>query len=98
RAQAGRLAVDGRGRARRAAVAGGQLGEEVGDVGRAGGERIRLAPGKELPKLVKIRAVRVERVAGEPPLEFEVGEEVEDQPLELGDRLGGGLARGLAAD
>ena len=90
-AQAGALAVDGRGRRGRpaVAVAPGQRLEEVGDVARLRLQRGHVALLQEAAELEQVGAVRVERVAGQPALELEVGEEVEHEVLEpaLGDRL-----------
>ena len=84
RAQAGRLAVDRRRRARRAlvTVAGRQLGEELGDVERRRVGRADVALGEKAPVLEKVGAIGGEGVVGQPALELEVGEEVEDQRLE----------------
>src|SRR4029453_16245966 len=62
--------------------AAGERLQEVRDVA-----RLRLQGGhpallKEAPELEQVRAVRVERVAREAPLELEVGEEVEYEVLE----------------
>ena len=81
RAQAGGLAVDRGGRRRRAAVALGQLGEEVADVGGGGDRRLGAAGLEEAPELEQVAAVRLERVARQAALELEVGEEVEHEVL-----------------
>ncbi len=64
--------------------AGRQLGEELADVGRAGGERVEVMGVEVLAVLVQVGAVGVEGVAGEASLQLQVGEEVEDQALEAG--------------
>ena len=94
RAQAGGLAVDGRGRAGRAAVAGRQVGEEVCDVGRPRLQRVEAVGGEVLPVLEEVGAVGVQGVAGEAALQLQVGEEVEDQALEAGVGTGAGGGRG----
>jgi hypothetical protein len=82
RAQAGGLAVDRRGRAGRAVpLPGRQLGEELGDVGRSRLQRVALVGGEELAVLEEVGAVGVERVAGQAPLQLQVGEDVEDDAL-----------------
>ena len=90
-AQAGGLAVDRRCRAGGAAVAGGQVGEEVGDVGRPGLQRVAVVLGEELAVLEQVGAVGVQRVAREAALQLQVGEEVEDEALEAG--VGAGACR-----
>ncbi len=59
-------------------VAGCEVGEEVADVGWTGSQRIELVRTKKFAVLEQVSAVGVERVAGETPLQLEVGEEVED--------------------
>jgi hypothetical protein len=82
-AQAGGLAVDRRGRAGTVAlVARRQVGEELGDVRGAHGERVHLVGGEELAVLVQVGPVGVQRVAREAALELQIGEEVEDQSRE----------------
>ena len=84
-AQAGDLALQRRGRHGPPSVpAVGQLGHERGQLGVPDGERIEPAPGEKLSVLKEIRAVRVERVAGETTFELEVAEEVEDEVGEVG--------------
>ena len=84
-----RWIVDGR--AGRAAVAGRQLGEEVGDVGRAApSSASSVVRGEELAVLEQVGAVGVQRVAREAALQLQVGEEVEDEALEA--RVGAGAA------
>ena len=87
RAQARGLARQ-RGRRDRWALAGarGQLGQERREVAVPGLPHVQPAAVEELPELEQVRAIGLERVAREAPLELEVGEEVERQPLELGAR------------
>ena len=100
-AQASGLAVDRRRRAGGPPLPRRQLGEEVGDVGAARLQRIPFVGGEVFPVLEQVGAVGVEGVAGEAPLQLQVGEEVEDEGLEagLGARFGRGARRlGLDRD
>ena len=81
----------------RAAVAGGEVGEELGDVGRPHRERVGFVRGEEFPVLEQVGAVGVQRVAREAPLQLQVGEEVEDEALEALARLRARRVRGPAA-
>ena len=96
-AQAGGLAIDRRGRAGSAAVAVplGHVGQEVGEIARLGRGRIAIALGEETAELEQVGAVRSERVARQPALELEVGEEVENEALVALAwlRLGGAFRR-----
>ena len=68
------------------------IGIEVADL-----QGIEAAPLEELPELEQIGAIRLERVAREPALELEVGEEVEDELAVVGARSGlDGHATGFA--
>ena len=82
------------------ALAGRQLGEEVGDVGWPRRQRVELVRGEVLAVLEEVGAVGVEGVAGEAALELQVGEEVEDEALEarVGARGAGAARRGLDCD
>src|SRR5919109_1135501 len=82
-AQAGGLPVDRRRRRRRPLdVAGREFREEIGDVAGPRLERGQVAAREEAAELEQVGPVRLERVAGESALEFEVGEEVEHEVLE----------------
>ena len=93
-AQAGDLSLKrGRGDGGLALAPGGQLGHERGEVRGADIERVDATAVEELTELLKIGAVRLERVPGETALELEVGEEVErqfGQASRGSDRVGGG--------
>ena len=81
-AQAGDLALQRRRLGGRLAVAPvGELGDELGEPGVV--ERQRVAPGPAQPfaELQQVGAVGLERVARQPALELEVGEEVEHEVL-----------------
>ena len=61
-------------------------------------KRVEVMGGEVLAVLVQVGAVGVERVAREAALQLQVGEEVEDEPLEaglgarwIGDDHGGGV-------
>ena len=69
------------------AVAGREVGEELGDVGRPHRERVGFVRGEELAVLEQVGAVGVQRVAREAALQLQVGEEVEDEALEALARL-----------
>src|SRR6476646_5396835 len=95
-AQAGGLAVDGRGGEGRAPLPRRQLGEEVGDVGAARLQRVAVVGAEVFAVLEQIGPVGVEGVAREAALQLQVGEEVEDEALEAGVGAGlGGRARRL---
>ncbi len=84
-----------------AALAGRQLGEEVGDVGRPRLQRVTIMGAEVLAVLEKISAIRVQGVAREPPLQLQVGEEVEDETLEASASARGGWGprlKGLDGD
>ena len=49
-------------------------------------QRVHLAPAQELPELQQVRAVGLQRVARQAPLELEVGEELEHERLDPADR------------
>ena len=66
--QAGGLAVDGRGRAGGATIAGRQVGKELGDVSRSGRERVEVVGTEILTKLQQVAAIGVEGVAREASL------------------------------
>jgi hypothetical protein len=81
-AQAGGLALERRrGRGRALAVAGGQRGQELGDLGVPDLDRADAALLQEGPELEQVRPVGVQRVARQAPLELEIREEVEHQVL-----------------
>ena len=83
RAQAGGLALDRRGRDRRALrPAGGELGEKARELGVAERRRVVAVAHEEVAELQEVGAVGLERVARQPALELEVGEEVEHVVLE----------------
>jgi len=85
RAQAGDLALQRRGRDRRLlAVTRGQRRDEPREVRVR--HRERVAPVQVRAVLQQVRAIRLERVAGQAALELEVGQEVEHEVLE---RFGG---------
>jgi hypothetical protein len=89
--QAGGLALERRGRDRRPVPAArGKLAQERREVHVLGRQHVGPAAAQERPELQKVRAVRLERVARQPALELEIGEEVEDVVLER-PRLGGGV-------
>jgi hypothetical protein len=69
------------------AVALRKICQEVGKVARLGAGRVSAALGEEAPELEQVRAVGGERVAGKPPLELEVSEEIEHQRLVALGRL-----------
>jgi hypothetical protein len=62
-------------------VAGGQVGEKVGDIRPLRFRCAAVALGQEGSVLEQIRSIRRERVASQPTLELEVREESEDQRL-----------------
>ncbi len=64
------------------AVAGRQVGEEVGDIGPLGLRGAAVALGQEGAVLEQIGSIGRERVVRQAPLEFQVREEVEHQRLE----------------
>ena len=69
-------------------VAGGQVGEKVGDIRPLGIRCAAVALGQEGSVLEQIGSIGRERVASQPTLELQVREEVEDQRLEAGlDRV-----------
>ena len=82
RAQAGGLAVDRGGGGWRLAIALRETGEEVRDVGARGARRRLSTSVEEAPELEQVRSVGLQRIARQPALELEVGEEVEHQMLE----------------
>jgi hypothetical protein len=93
RAGASEVAVEGaqarglalqrrRGDGRAVVVPGGELGGEGGEVGVGDGERVEPAAAQPGAVLEQVGAIGLERVARQPPLELEVGEEVEQQVLE----------------
>src|SRR4051794_1172575 len=88
RAQARDLPLDGRRRGGAALLARGEGGEEGGELGVAGLERVQVALGEPGAELHEVRAVGLERVARQAALQLEVGEEVEDEVRE-GARWGG---------
>src|SRR5919109_1339125 len=82
-AQAVGLRVARRRRRRRPLdVAGREFREKIGEVAGPRLERGQVASREEAAELEQVGPVRLERVAGEPALEFEVGEEVEHEVLE----------------
>jgi len=86
--QAGCLAVDRRSGTGGPAVPSRKLGQELRHVGGPDRERIGAPLGEKGAVLKKVGAVGVEGVARQPPLEFEVGEEIEHKALETIARLG----------
>jgi hypothetical protein len=94
RAQAGNLAGErARCDGRALLAAGRQLGQELRQLAMGDPGSGQPAPIEELPELEQVRAVGIERVARQPPLELEIGEEVEDQWLDPdGDRRRGRLS------
>ena len=92
--QAGDLALQRRRRDRGAVLpAGRHVGDEVGEVAVRRGQRVGVRALEVRAELKQVGPVGLERVAGEPALELQVGQEVEQQVLErLGrrrDRHGG---------
>ena len=79
--QTGGLAAQGRRRRRRGAVSD-QLFEERRHRGVIGGERANPAAGEERAELEQVDAVGLTRVARQPTLPLEMGQEVEHQLLE----------------
>ena len=61
-----------------------RLGQEIGHVGALGVRRPLAARAEEGPVLEQVGPVGGQRVARQAALELEVGEEVEQQPLEAG--------------
>ncbi len=59
-----------------------QLGQKRGKVAVAGLDGAQAAAVQELAEREQVRAVGVERVARQPPLELEIGEKVEEEMLE----------------
>ena len=97
-AQAGDLALHrGVGHGRALAVTAGELGHEGGEVGVLELERVLARLLQVRAELQQVRAVGLERVAGEPALELEVGEEVEHEVLECVRSCDDGHAGGFAA-
>ncbi len=89
-AQAGGLALQrGGGDGGPLGGAGGELREERGEVAVGGVERAHPAAAQERPELQQVGAVRLERVAREPPLELEKGEEVERERRKIVPSGGG---------
>jgi hypothetical protein len=87
-AQARDLALQRGGRRRLAIlVAGGEVGDEVREVGVGGDQRVRVGAAQVCSQLLEVRPVGLERVAREAAFELEVGQEVEQEVLE---RLGRG--------
>ena len=88
-AQARGLALQRGGRHRRAALAAGrQLGQEGAEVGVLDVDDVDAATAEEGPELQQVGAIGLERVARQPALELEVGEEVEHPPAH--PAVGGG--------
>ena len=67
------------------AVARSERGEEVGEVRAGGIRRVGVPLVEEGAELEQVGAVGGERVARQPALELEVGEEVEDERLEVAE-------------
>jgi hypothetical protein len=78
------------------AVAGRKVGEKVGNVGALRVRGATMTPGQEGPELKQVGSIGRERVAGQPPFELQVGEEVEHERLEA--RFDGALAPLAAFD
>ncbi len=82
-AQAGGLALQRGGRDRRPLPgAVGELGEKRREVAMTNVERAHTAATQKLPELQQIDAVGLQRVAREPALELQIGEEVEHEALD----------------
>ena len=101
RAQAGHLALDrGRGDRGPAGLAVGQLGDEFRELAMRDLQGADPLPLQEGAVLGQVRAVGLERVARQPPLQLQVGQEVERQVGERPRRGrmdgGGGHAPGFA--
>jgi hypothetical protein len=99
-AQAGDLALQRRRLGARLALAARrELGDELGEPGVVELQRIAARALQPLAELQEVGAVGLERVAREPALELEVGEEVEDEVLEGldGDGHGTGFAAAAAS-
>jgi len=94
RAQARDLALERGGRGSRPLVVSGrELGHERRQVDAGRRERVDGAPRQEVAELLQIGAVGLQRVARQPTLQLEVGEEVERQFGDAASRstdLGGG--------
>ena len=79
-AQARDLALQRRGLGGRLALAPvGELGDELGEPGVVEAQRVAPGPAQPVAELQQVGAVGLERVAREPALELEVGEEVEHE-------------------
>ena len=96
RPQAGDLPLQRRrGDGRSALAAVGQLRDEERQVARLDVERVAPDPAQKLAVLLKVGSVGLERVARQPTLELEVGQEVE---RELGQSTGGSGSFGCGHD
>src|SRR5437588_1872040 len=98
-AQTGDLARKrGRAHGRPLIRSGGEPGEELGDVTVAGGGGLQAPAIEEAPELEQVRAVGLERVPRQSPLQLQIGEKVEDQWADAGrcERQGARSAHALS--